>query len=65
MNIIKEFLQYRKSFKRYQMIDELEQADKVKLDAFDKDVLNKIYNKSLERLTSEMLQSELSSEYVK
>ena len=65
MNIIKDFLNYRRAVKHYQMIDELEQADKVKLDAFDKDVLTKIYNKALERLSADMLEGHISADYVK
>ena len=47
------------------MTDVLEEAEKVKLDAFDRDILEKVYNKTLERLTSEMLKWNLSDEYVK
>jgi len=52
---IKLFFSFRKSLNVYRMTDVLEEAEKVKLDAFDRDILEKVYNKTLERLTSEML----------
>lgn len=61
---IKLFLKFRRGIQHYQMIDVLEDADKVKLSAFDKDVVNKLYYKSLEKLSADMLAWNLSADYV-
>lgn len=63
MNIIKEFLIYRKLIKQYQEI-ELSWTDKNMLEAFDKDVLRKIINSSIKNLSLEMMDENITREYL-
>ncbi len=65
IQIIKDFLAYRKSLSDSQMIDTtLEDGDKIKLGAFDRELVQTLYYKTLQRLTGEMLKGELSSDYI-
>lgn len=64
INIIKEFLLYREMIKSFQKI-ELQDSEKIKLETFDKDLLKKIINLSLENLYREMLSWDLKEEYVR
>ena len=61
MNIIKEFLIYRKLIKQYQEI-ELSWTDKNMLEAFDKDVLRKIINSSIKNLSLEMMDENITNQ---
>ena len=66
INLYKEiisFLLYRKLLKAYQVV-ELNDIDKIKLEALDKDILDKVYKKAYEHLCREMLENNLSTEYV-
>jgi hypothetical protein len=66
INLYKEiisFLLYRKLLKAYQVV-ELNDIDKIKLEALDKDILDKVYKKAYEHLCREMLDTNLSTEYV-
>jgi len=65
MKIIKDFFSFIRSYDNYQVIGTLKEIEKDKLSAFDSDILDKIYNKSLEKLTSEMLKWGVSDEYVR
>jgi hypothetical protein len=50
-NIIKEFIEWRKYRALFQKID-ISKADKNKLDAFDREVLDKVYINTMNRLVS-------------
>ena len=56
--------EYNKMLADYQMID-LTKAEKNTLEAFDKDLADKLINETLSSLTTKMLQWEVSPEYVK
>lgn len=60
--IIKEFFLFIRLFREYQMI-ELTDAEKVKLEAFDKDILRSIRVKAYDNLVKEVLKNDISREY--
>lgn len=59
----KSFLLYRKLLKAYSLID-LSDNDKIKLQAVDKEVLDKVNKKAYEWLAREMLENKLSPDYI-
>ena len=63
MNIIKEFLAYRRAIKSFSLID-LTDNDKRELEAVEKEIIKKIINLSVISLSREMIDWKLSSEYV-
>lgn len=48
-----------------QAIDTLTDVEKLKLSAFDRELIEKIYQKTLNKLSTEMLKENLSPEYVR
>jgi hypothetical protein len=64
MNIIKEFLLYRKLVNTYSLID-LSDRDKVTLEAMNKELIKTIAANSTNTLLKEMLKENLSEEYVR
>ena len=66
MNIVfyvKEFFSFIRLINSYQKI-ELEDSDKIKLEAFDKDLLKKLTHKVNENIIREGLRNNLSLDYI-
>lgn len=66
MNIIyyvKEYFSFIRMIKTYQKI-ELEDSDKIKLEAFDRDLLKKLTDKVNENIIREGLKNNLSLDYI-
>jgi hypothetical protein len=64
IDIIRDFLQYRRTIKNYQKID-LTKSQKIKLEAFDKDTLSYILDKTYENLARELLKEDITKEYAR
>lgn len=62
LQTIKEFLLFRDNLAFYQKID-ITDEDKTKLNAFDKDILDKLYNQTLEKIANSMIKEDLSSDF--
>jgi hypothetical protein len=62
IKIIKEFLLFRRIYK-YHQTRELNEADKVKLESFDKTVLKVLLGKSYNNLVREILNENISRDY--
>lgn len=62
IKLIKEFLLFKRALKYYQMID-LDENDKVKLEAFDKKVLKTLKSKSYQNIVREVLNDGVSRDY--
>ena len=57
-----EYLIYKRLLKTYQKTD-LEDSEKIKLGAFDKDIIKKLFNNWLDNLSNELLNENISREY--
>lgn len=64
IKIIKEFLMFRKLMNSFQMI-ELNDVEKNKLEAFDKDLLRKIIYHSVDNLAKEIIDEWLTTDYIR
>lgn len=62
--LIKDFLIFRKIVNSYPLI-ELNEKDKVTLEAMDKELIKKISHNSIDLLIRDMLKKDLSEEYVR
>jgi hypothetical protein len=63
IKLIKDFLIFKGFINSFQTID-LTDEDKVKLEAFDKDLLRKVINLSLDNLIKELLKDDLKRDYI-
>lgn len=64
MNTIKEFLIFKQFLKYLSQID-LTEAEKIKLEAADKDIYKKIISKMWENLARELVNDNISPDFVK
>lgn len=62
IQIIREFFLFRRTLRDYQMI-ELEDAEKKKLEAFDKSILKALQSRAYQNLVKEMLNENISKDY--
>ena len=62
IQIIKEFLLFRRMIRHYQMI-ELDDKQKNKLEAFDKSILKTLQSKTYSNLVKEVLNDDISKDY--
>lgn len=63
LRLVKEFIEFRKSIHCHTI--EIKPEMQEKLDAFDYEVAKALYNKTLDRLSKEMIDGELSADYVR
>lgn len=63
LKLIKEFIEFKKSIHSHTI--EIKPEMQEKLDAFDYEIVKSLYGKTLDRLSKEMIDGELSADYVR
>ena len=64
IKLIREFIEYRKALRAFEII-ELTENEKTKLSLIEKDTIKRICSLCLNELTREMLNDDVSAEYVR